>query len=373
MAVKVMRVNGIAVPVETIGDAAAPAVLLVAGTASSMDFWREDLCAALVAGGARVVRYDQRDTGMAPADPPGSPTYGLPDLLDDAIGVLDSLGIASAHWVGFSQGGWVAQLAAIRKPERVASLTLISTRPTGHGPNDPDLPEPSERLLAELADGPPPPDPADRERWIGFLVAGERPLASTRVPFEEDDARVYAAGVATRTRDLLALVSNHQLAPQGSPWRPQLDRIAAPTTVVHGADDPLFPLENGCALARRSRAPSCACCPTSGMSCRPAPARRWRARSSRPSPALASRSRSRHPRSSASSMCRRSTEPRRARAPSTGRAYSPRGRSRVARRWAGSTVRRSTPASIPQSSRRSSGMRSLPIGCWSAPCAPATA
>ncbi len=245
-----MRVNGIEVPVETIGDPAAPAVLLVAGTACSMDFWRDDLCAALVAGGTRVVRYDQRDTGMAPADPAGSPAYGLPDLVDDAIGVLDALGIASAHWAGFSQGGWVAQLAAIRAPERVASLTLVSTRPTGHGSNDPDLPEPSERLLAAFADDTPPPDPADLEGWIEYLVAGERPLASTGVPFEEDDARAYAARVAARTRDLPALVSNHQLAPQGPPWRAQLDRITVPTTVVHGADDPLFPLENGYALAR---------------------------------------------------------------------------------------------------------------------------
>jgi pimeloyl-ACP methyl ester carboxylesterase len=250
MAAKAMLVNGIELPVETFGDPAAPAVLLVAGTACSMDFWRDDLCAALVAGGARVVRYDQRDTGMAPADPAGSPGYGLPDLADDATGVLDALGIATAHWVGFSQGGWVAQLAAIRAPERVASLTLVSTRPAGHGPNDPDLPEPSERLLAPFADDAPPPDPADREAWIEFLVAGERPLASARVPFEEDDAREHATGVATRTRDLLALISNHQLAPQGPPWRGQLDRIAAPTTVVHGADDPLFPLENGFALAR---------------------------------------------------------------------------------------------------------------------------
>jgi pimeloyl-ACP methyl ester carboxylesterase len=250
MAVKVMRVNGIEVPVETIGDPAAPAVLLVGGTACSMDFWREDLCAALVAGGTRVVRYDQRDTGMAPADPPGSPAYGLPDLLEDAIGVLDALGIASAHWVGFSQGGWVAQLAAIGAPERVDSLTLVSSRPAGHGPNDPDLPEPSERLLAAFADETPPPEPADREAWTEFLLAGERPLAGTRVPFEEDDARAYAAGVASRTRDLLALISNHQMAPQGPPWRAELGRIGAPTTVVHGDDDPLFPLENGCALAR---------------------------------------------------------------------------------------------------------------------------
>ena len=98
-----------------------------------MDFWRADLCETVASGGLRVIRFDQRDTGMASADPAGAPSYGLPDLVDDALAVLDAVGVDSAHWVGFSQGGWVAQLAAIGHPDRVASLTLIATRPVAYG------------------------------------------------------------------------------------------------------------------------------------------------------------------------------------------------------------------------------------------------
>lgn len=230
-----------------------PAVLLVAGTGGSMDFWRPDLCDALLAAGLRVIRFDQRDTGMASADPVGAPSYSLPDLVDDAIAVLDAKGVEAAHWVGFSQGGWVAQRAAVHHPRRVASLTLIATRPVGHGPNDPDLPEVSEALMAAFESPTPSPAPGDTEGWIQLLVDGERPFASAATPFDADDARALAAVVVDRTRDLDAMSSNHPVAPQGDRWRERLDEVDVPVAVVHGEDDPLFPLGNGEALARELR------------------------------------------------------------------------------------------------------------------------
>lgn len=227
-----------------------PTVLLLAGTSCSMDFWRPDLCAALVDAGLRVIRYDQRDTGLASADPAGAPTYGLPELVDDAFAVLDAMAIESAHWVGFSQGGWVAQLAALRDPRRVASLTLIASRPVAHGPNDPDLPELSDTLLAAFTESAPSPAPDDKEAWIELLVDGERPFASPHREFDADDARALAAAVVERTRDLEAMITNHPIAPQGERWRERLGELTVPVTVVHGEDDPLFPLGNGEALAR---------------------------------------------------------------------------------------------------------------------------
>ncbi|QYG91457.1 alpha/beta fold hydrolase [Iamia sp. SCSIO 61187] len=227
-----------------------PPVLLVAGTGGSMDFWRPDLCAALAAAGLRVIRFDQRDTGAASADPAGAPSYGLPDLVDDALAVLDATGVDAAHWVGFSQGGWVAQLAAVRHPHRVASLTLVASRPVAHGPNDPDLPEVRDELMEAFAASAPPPPPGDAEAWVEYLVAGERPFGSDRSPFAADDARALAAVVVERTRDLEAMVTNHPIAPQGDRWRERLGEVTVPVAVVHGEDDPLFPLGNGEALAR---------------------------------------------------------------------------------------------------------------------------
>lgn len=243
-------VRGGHVVVDDVGGPGRPVALLVAGTGCSMDLWRPDLVAALVAAGLRVVRFDQRDTGMASADPAGAPTYGLPDLVDDALAVLDALGVGAAHWVGFSQGGWVAQLAAVHHPERVLSLGLVATRPVAHGPNAPDLPEVSDALMATFSEpAPPSPEPGDVEAWIDHLVAGERPFASATVPFDEVDVRALAAVVVERTRDLDAMLVNHTVAPQGDGWRHLLPTVSVPTTVVHGEDDPLFPVGNGVALA----------------------------------------------------------------------------------------------------------------------------
>ncbi len=82
-------------------------------------------------------------------------------------------------------GGWICQLVALDHPDRVASLTLISTSPTGHGPSDPDLPEMSEELQAVFADEEAAePDWSDREAVIDYIVEGERPFAGSR-PFDE--------------------------------------------------------------------------------------------------------------------------------------------------------------------------------------------
>jgi pimeloyl-ACP methyl ester carboxylesterase len=242
-------VNGVELVVDVIGDRGAPVVLLLAGTSSSMDFWRPELCEQLAATGLRVIRFDQRDTGQATHDPAGSPTYSLSDLVDDAVGLLDALGIASAHWVGISQGGWICQLAGIHHPTRVDSMTLLSTRPVGHGENDSDLPEVSQTIIdAFTADeGPRSQDPS---AWVDYLVEWERKFSSTAAPFDADAARAAAQDTVSRTHDLAAASTNHQIAPQGRPWRARLNEIDVPVTVLHGSDDLLFPPDNGRALAK---------------------------------------------------------------------------------------------------------------------------
>src|SRR5262245_65394993 len=102
---RTIRSNGVDLCVQTFGDHAAPAILLIAGGASSMDWWHGEFCERLAAGGRFVIRYDHRDTGQSVAYPPREPGYDGRDLVADAVGLLDALEVDRAPRVGMSVGG----------------------------------------------------------------------------------------------------------------------------------------------------------------------------------------------------------------------------------------------------------------------------
>lgn len=223
---------------DTFGAATDPAVLLIMGAAASMDRWEPEFCERLAAAGRHVIRYDQRDTGASPTDPPGEPSYTGFDLAADPLRILDRLGIAQAHVVGMSGGGGLAQVIAVGHPERLLSLTLMST--SGLFPG---LPGPSERLNQV----PPEPDWADREATIGYLLEVERLHAGSHA-FDEPGTRELLGHVYDRTRNL-ASGANHYLVEGPDLPRDRLSEIRVPVLVIHGSADPLFPLPHGEALA----------------------------------------------------------------------------------------------------------------------------
>jgi pimeloyl-ACP methyl ester carboxylesterase len=241
---RIVEANGVALCVETFGDPADPALLLIAGAAMSMDWWDESFCARLAAGPRYVIRYDHRDTGRSVSYEAGAPPYSGAHLTDDAAGVVHALGLTRAHVVGVSMGGGIAQELALFHPDLVASLTLMSTSPVAKTSRE--LPPPSDELRALFANPPPEPDWSDRPAVIEYLVEGERPYAG--IFFDEGRSRELAARVVDRTVDIAASVSNHLLVDDEEP-APPLDRITAPTLVVHGTADPAFPPAHGEALA----------------------------------------------------------------------------------------------------------------------------
>ncbi|MFS0893680.1 alpha/beta fold hydrolase [Microbacterium sp. 179-I 3D3 NHS] len=244
----VISVGAVELCVDSFGAQTDETVLLVAGTSCSMEWWPARFCRMLADRGMFVIRFDQRDTGRASFDPPGQPSYSLPDLVSDAIGVLDHFDTGPAHWVGFSQGGWVSQLAALDHPERVRSLTLLSTRATGHGPADPDLPEVADSLLAAWDETSAEPDWGDPEEVIRSLIEGERSIAGE--DFDEAHAHAIAESCVHRAHQIRSAVTNHPMADQGPRWRDRLGTIAAPCLILHGTPDPMFPFGNAEALER---------------------------------------------------------------------------------------------------------------------------
>jgi pimeloyl-ACP methyl ester carboxylesterase len=260
---RLVAANGVDHCVQTFGDAACPAVLLISGGASSMDWWEDDFCERLAAGPRFVVRFDLRDTGQSVSYPPGAPGYTGKDLVADAIGLLDALAIARAHLVGISMGGAIAQQAALEFPKRVASLTLIATSPAASARVDrTTLPPPSPELAARFAGPPPPPDWSDREAVIEYFLDDLRAYEGS-VPSGEAELRELVARVVDRTVNMESSMTNHFVLDDGEPVPGRLGDISAPTLVLHGTEDPLFPIAHGEALA--AAIPNARLLPLGGM------------------------------------------------------------------------------------------------------------
>ncbi|TDD85752.1 alpha/beta hydrolase [Actinomadura darangshiensis] len=249
---KFIKANGVELCAETFGDAAGPPILLIGNT---MLTWPDDLCERLAALRRFVVRYDLRDTGRSTSADPEAPGYTLRDLVEDAAGVLDAHDLPAAHVAGFGPGGWIAQLLALDHPGRVTTLTLVATRPTAPGPSDEDLPEHAPELMAHIMN-PPEVDWTDRASVTAFMLESARHLAGPA--FDEAEARASIERIYDRTpigTDPGKAHRANQMATafaamdSGDRWRERLPAVTAPTLVVHGEDDPFFPLGNGRALA----------------------------------------------------------------------------------------------------------------------------
>jgi pimeloyl-ACP methyl ester carboxylesterase len=240
---RMIEANGVELCTEPFGEPDDPPILLVMGIGASMLWWEEGFC-RLLAEGRFVIRYDHRDTGRSVIYQPGRPRYTGADLVADAVGVLDAYGLGAAHVVGVSAGGAFAQLLALGFPDRVLSLTLISTSPATHGQRS--LPSATERFSAFFASAEV--DWSNRESVIEYLVAYERMLGGGIRPFDAAAWRELVGRDVDRARDIGAS-QNHSMIAEGDVSSEPISSIAVPTLVIHGTTDPMFPLAHGQALA----------------------------------------------------------------------------------------------------------------------------
>jgi pimeloyl-ACP methyl ester carboxylesterase len=244
MVEQIVRANGVELCTEPFGEPADPPVLLIMGTGASMLWWEEGFCRMLAERRRFVIRYDHRDTGRSVTYQPGRPGYTGADLVADAAGVLDAYGISAAHVVGASAGGAMAQLLALDFPDRVRSLILISTSaalPASRG-----LPPPTVEFTRFVTTAKV--DWSDAESVVEYLVGYSRVVAGGRRPFDEAAAREFVRRDVERARDVAA-AQNHDILEEGRLPDGPLSAIGAPTLVIHGTADPMFPLGHGQALA----------------------------------------------------------------------------------------------------------------------------
>ena len=252
MAEELVDLGDVQLCVDVFGAPDDPMIVLISGAAESMDGWDPEWCRQLAAAGRRVVRYDHRDTGRSTASPAGAPSYPGSALSRDVTRLLDALGVDRAHLVGLSMGGGIAQEVAARDPDRVATLTLIATSPAGRRTDEAPLPPPDDRVAQTFAEPAPEPDWADRQAVVAYLVESYRPYAGS-LGFDEPATRRLVEHVVDRTIDIEAATKNHWLVAGDEDDGFAMADIVAPTLVVHGTTDPMFPLAHGEALADEIR------------------------------------------------------------------------------------------------------------------------
>jgi pimeloyl-ACP methyl ester carboxylesterase len=239
-----IETNRVELCTEAFGDPGDPPILLIMGIGASMLWWEDGFCRLLAGGGRFVIRYDHRDTGRSVTYEAGRPGYTGADLVADATGVLDAYGLPAAHVVGVSAGAAFAQLLALDHPERVLALVLISSSPatsTGR-----ELPPPTEEFGRFVSGARA--DWSDPDSVVDYLAGYSRVLAGGERRFDEAAVRDLVRRDIERARDFSA-AQNHDSIPDDDRQPPSLAQIAAPTLVLHGTADPMFPIEHGKALA----------------------------------------------------------------------------------------------------------------------------
>ncbi|MGC4803524.1 alpha/beta fold hydrolase [Micromonospora sp. DT233] len=247
---------------ERCGDPGAPTVFLVMGTATQGIGWPDEFVEALVDAGRQVIRYDHRDTGRSDCVDFAANPYALGDLAADAVAVLDGHGVPTAHVVGTSLGGAIGQWLAVHRPARVRTLTALASSPMGNDPGPAwarafagqppvagELPPPTARFLAHVLASAAAPRETYAER-VDADVRTWRVLNGDVLPFDEDAARRFVERCHARARDYAAALQ-HDLAGRrfADDRRAALSAVTAPTLVLHGEQDPLFPPAHGAALA----------------------------------------------------------------------------------------------------------------------------
>ncbi|MCP4501962.1 MAG: alpha/beta fold hydrolase [Deltaproteobacteria bacterium] len=241
--------------VQTFGDDEHPPLLLVCGIGSQMLSWPQAFCEELAAVGHFVIRFDNRDVGRSTwmhgekAPPPKELAsklkegidvdvpYLLSDMADDAAALLDELGLQSVHVVGISMGGMIAQTFAIHHRHRCRSLTSIMSTTSKIG-----LPPPKRHAIAALLI--PAPDNRDGSIERGLVVM--RAIGSPDEHFDDELVRSLAGQSYDRSDDNPEGFARQFAAILASgSRREQLEDLKIKALVIHGAEDPLLPLECG--------------------------------------------------------------------------------------------------------------------------------
>jgi pimeloyl-ACP methyl ester carboxylesterase len=246
--------NGVELAYQEVGDPDAEPLLLIMGLGTQMLAWDEEFCAQLAERGFRVVRFDNRDIGHSTMlDGAGVPSrvdlvlgrragsaYLLSDMAADAVGLMDHLGIESAHVVGASMGGMIAQAMAIEHRERVRSLVSIMSTTGGRTVGRPTF-RAFGLMLAKV--------PRTREAYADRIVRTFAIVGSPAYETDEERLRELAGRMYDRSHNPRGILRQMHAIIASGDRTPALRKLSLPATVIHGTRDPLVRPSGGHATA----------------------------------------------------------------------------------------------------------------------------
>lgn len=252
---QILTAQGIQLAYERFGKPQDPCVILIMGLGAHMRIWPDALCQSIASQGFQVIRFDNRDSGQSSLmTEQGSPSlwrtwvhtklkrkpnlpYTLKDMGKDVIGLMDALSIESAHLVGASMGGMIAQILAAKKRKRVRSLTSIMS-----AASSPGLPGPKLSVLLQLAKRPP---PFNREAALRYTMRMNRLIGSPDYPLNDEELQQLAEISLERAAPACGFKRQLAAVTAAGDRRALLSKIKAPTLVIHGSADPLIPVRMG--------------------------------------------------------------------------------------------------------------------------------
>jgi pimeloyl-ACP methyl ester carboxylesterase len=215
--------------VETYGELGNETCLFISGAGANSSFWTDHLCNSLVKRGFFVVKYDHRDIGFSSKIDWSKDPYDFMQLATDALTILDALYIEQAHVIGHSMGGFIVQLLGMHYPDRIISMTSISS-----STNSPSVPTPPEKTwkvyLSNLPEN-------DFEKDLPGFLEVWRYLNGT-AEFDEELGIAYTKNLYQRQEVKGAIGASHVKAQETLQDRTDgLKRIEIPTLIMHGEED----------------------------------------------------------------------------------------------------------------------------------------
>jgi pimeloyl-ACP methyl ester carboxylesterase len=264
--------NGLTLNFDSFGDPQHPAIILIMGLGTQMIFWHDEFCKQIAVMGFWVVRFDNRDIGKSSwlnkAKTPGKLStlsnvlfnrrlktpYLLDDMADDTLGLMETLNIDSAHLVGASMGGMIAQCIALKMPSKVKTLTSIMST-TGNRSLPKPRPSVSIKLAARV--------PKSTEAYLNHALSLWRLIHGAHYPFNTEDVTQLLQQAFQRGTNPNGVIRQF-CAIIASPDRTQaLSNLNIPSLVVHGDMDPLVPVQ--CGIATANAIPNAKLCIFKGM------------------------------------------------------------------------------------------------------------